>query len=339
MPTVPQLDFRIIGPRDFVGADVSVEGYVRTLNELITHSSFWRTINLEVTSSSAAAIVIAPIASLPMNGMRVIVAGGFTDTNTNFFQIRTAGSPETHVASNMYVGFTPSTSGSYTNFMSTQPFGTTGSLNRWSKYWSMGAVTNANAMFLIETQESILIHTVQPGVTSQYGALVGAIFLGYDSAGTESGRLFGMATTGNANPVSNFWAVTSAWLSNSTSANQNHMGGFEVLNGTGQNIWTIITRQSAISLTSQYPGETSTSNGTLTGLGSHVVRDAGNAALGFLRQIYAHQDRYSVAPGFIMSGSLNRSDSVPVGVFVSYGAMNALGDCALFISTGSTNQG
>src|SRR5688572_27600691 len=114
MPTVPQLDWRIIGPIDYYHGEITVEGYVRTIDRLVANSSFWRTISLDVTGSSNAAIVIAPRAGLPLEGMRVIVAGGFTDTNSNFFQVRIAGTPEAHVANNMYVGFTPSTSGSYT---------------------------------------------------------------------------------------------------------------------------------------------------------------------------------------------------------------------------------
>lgn len=316
---------------------------MKTINDLVSFSSFWRTIMLDVTSSNSAAIVIAPISGSALQNMRVVFAGGLTGvgTGSEMFQIRQANTPETFVASNIYVGFSPSTTGSYVSgaFNDTQPFGSTGSLSRWSKYWSIGVHSQGTCMYMIESQESFLLHYSTPGVIGNRGCLVGAILVGYDAASSENGRVFGMCVTGDGAPPSNFWALTATWLGHLTTANEDHMCVFDVLNGNTPNTVALAARQTSMTFAGTWPGETTTSNGTISGIGQHVVRSDGASALGFFRQIYAHQDRYMPVAGLVTSGSTNKSDSRVIGAYVSYGAVNGLGDTLLLISTGVQNAG
>lgn len=337
MPTVPRLEFHVIGPRDYVSGAQTVQGYLQSVDRLVQNSSYWRTISLDITSSAAGAIVIAPNSTLDLAPMRVVLAGGFSSPSTHLFQDRTAGTPETFVPGAIYVGLSPSASNGYVNgsWVNGEPFGTTGSLNRWSKYWPISAPASGSSLFMVESQETVMFGLLNPGVVSNYGFYAGAIFLGYDNDSSESGRVYGMATTGNTTPATTFWTSTTTWLANVTTPNSNHAGIFNVIGGTGQNSWSLVVRQTNLTVSSNWPGELSTSNNTISGLGLHYVSSATSQAVGYLRQCYAHQDRYSVAPGLVLSGGMNSVNARIVGAYITYGSVGATTDSLLMISTGS----
>lgn len=333
---VPQLQWNVLGPIDTVSGSTSLNGILRTVDLLMSHSAYWQMTALDTTGSLAVAAVLSPRSgTTDVSDMRVIITGDLLTIPSSSFAPRTTGIPETHVSNNVYIGISPSTTASYVqgHYNSDSPLQGAA----WSGYWSIGDRTDRSNVVMIESQESIWLFMREPGVNEIVGGAAGVLWAGYDGGSSLDGRIYGMIVTGDTSISSAFLGLTTSFLSHGTTANVQHAGCFYIVDGVLSSSISTVTPAATFTSTPDYPGPLFTTNNTLTGLPLHYISNGGagaTRAIGFLRQIYAAQDMYAPAVGLIVSASISSADSNVVGAYLSP-STTATSDAILFISSGT----
>lgn len=339
----PLLQFAAVGPVAISGSGAPDKNSVlRTISTLIFSSSvYWEVDYTDITGSNVTALVLRPKQALSSTpNMRVILCGDFSQANSGtFMQVRDAvGTQDDAPSGDLMIGFAPNTaeygSGSYVagRWDGPAPFGTN---PRWSKYWSMGTRSNMQFVGLVESSETLFIYTKKAGTGdgTNYAAYVGATISGLDSGSSESGRVYGMATTGRATAYIGFWQQQFYFMGQSEIANESHFGCFLTSGSYASNGWDLITHLYTISEAPSFPGSMTSTAQTIVGQPILMTSTIASRSPGYLRQVYMHQDSYSSPIALIVSGANSLSGQV-VGIIWSP-SNSETSDSLLFGSTGS----
>lgn len=314
MPAPPQLTWNFVGPVAFAsathpGAAPTKQEFMSGIITLFKNSSYWTITNIDTTGSLYEAVVVGPITGSNTQ-QRVILTANATGSNS-FFANRQAGTSDGTSTGHMMIGLAPSGGlGTYINgqFLSDFPFG---SGVRWSKYWSMGALSNTTTEFavLIESADCFFIGA-KGRTSSMYGTLIGGIGYSLDSGSGEANNIvYGMSTTGNSIITSNFLQTNTNFLGHNTNTALSHIGFFIVSGGnpnsmpspTGSNdnyfeLATIAQNYALFGPDDSSRGQTITSEETLQGYPLLVVSNqTPYRSICVLRQIYAIGDYVSLA--------------------------------------------
>jgi len=314
MPAPPQLTWNMVGPIAFAsathpGTAITKQEYMSCVISLFKSSSYWTVTNIDTTGSLYEAVIVGPRTGSNTQ-QRVLFTANATGSNS-FFAPRAGASADSIPVGRMMIGLAPSGGlGTYVNgrFLSDFPFG---SSTRWSKYWSMGALSNTTTEFgfLIESADCFFFGA-KGRVSSVYGALIGGIGYSLDSGSGETNSIvYGMSATGDVIVNNTFFSAGTNFLGTSTGDDTPHTGFFIVSGGianampspTGSNsnyfeVATIAQSFQLVGPADSSRGQTITSEETLQGLPIFMVSNqTPYRAICVLRQVYAIGDYVSLA--------------------------------------------
>lgn len=338
----PALQFSSVGPIGISGSGAPDKNSIlRTLSSLIsTHSLCWQIDTSDVTGSTLQALVVKPTTSSGTPNMRIIFAGDFTQPNSGSFMAKytAGGAIDDATSGHIMIGLAPNIneygSGTYVagRWDGPAPFGTN---PRWSKYWSMGTRAGMTHIGIIESTETLFVYMKNSGAGTgtTFGGYAGAIISGFDTQTSENGRVYGMITTGGTSINSAFWATQLNFMGQYEVANDSHAGCFITSGSYASNEWDLITHLFSMSENAGFPGSTGSPGSTIIGQPITMISTITPKSIGYMRQVYMHQDSFSVPVSLIVSGA-NSSNGQIVAVAFSP-TNNAVSDTVLFGSTGS----
>lgn len=338
----PLLQFAAVGPVAISGSGAPDKNSVlRTLSSLITSSSLcWEVDNTDITGSNVVALVLRPRQSSATPNMRVVICGDFSQANSGTFMqaYQAVGTADDAPAGDLMIGFAPNTaeygSGSYVagRWDGPAPFGTN---PRWSKYWSMGTRSNMQYIGLVESTETLFIYTkkASSGEGTNYAAYVGAIISGFDSGSSESGRVYGMGTTGQESANTGFWSSQALFMGQTEVVNSSHFGCFLTSGSYASNGWDLITHLYTMNEAAAFPGSTTSNGQSIVGQPVLMTSTVTPRSPGYLRQVYMHQDSYSSPIALVVSGANSATGQVVAVIWSP--ANQTVCDSLLFGSTGS----
>lgn len=333
----PLIQWNATNLMPLTGTSPTLDNMLRSVDALVSsHSLYWGVVTRDVTGSDYHALVLAPISSSATPGQRVVLTGDFTGSTSDFFQIRTIGTPETNTANTLYMGFTPNIDenggGSYNigGWNSDIPFG---SNVRWSKYWPVGARAGATWVQCVESAETLMFVFRGPSNYVIAGS-AGAIVSGYDSGSSENGRVYGMVTSGGG-ITALFWSSSTTFFGNSTTSTINHAGVFVVSGGVAHRQWDLIEKVTTLQVNASLPGPMKSSNMSIVGIPIALASTINARAVGYYRQMYMFNDTIATPVQYVLSGS-SVNDAQVVGIMLSLGNDTVTADTVLFISTGSS---
>jgi hypothetical protein len=168
-----------------------------------------------------------------------------------------------------------------------------------------------------------------------YGSHLGAIIQGYDSGSSESGRVYGMTTTGTTAIATTVNAGATNFLGHNATSNNTHAGVFAVSGGIANREFQLVAKSLTTTFAgTSFPGQLITTEQSIIGIPIPVYATANDRAVGVYRQLLAFQDDYAYPFGLIMSGT-NSLNARTVGVYMTFGSTSTTTDALLFLSTGS----
>lgn len=181
---------------------------IDAVDTALASATYW-----EKKSEAAGYIEIGPKAGSAIPNFKAIICGAPGAAAVL--------APDTDGAA-LWVGIAPS-GGTLGTWNSATPYGA----SRWSKYWKCCTTAVCESLYLLETNESLMIVFRDNSLDNFYACLIGAVFTPPDAGSAESDdRVYGMITSGTTAIAPTFWNSQTSFLGHSALNNQSHMGIF-----------------------------------------------------------------------------------------------------------------
>ena len=186
----------------------SVQAALDAMQLAVAAHADWR-----VVSNALNVLEIAPVASSPVNAMRVLICGDPHSAQCS--------NPHNKIAGVLYVGLAPD-GGTLGNALgNANPYGAV----RWTGYYKCtGIITGSdpcNNTYAVASKESIGLWFHEAASDDWFGAVVGCVIdppHNIDGEGTP-GRVYGILSAGGAPLHNSFWSAAGGFLSGTSNGN------------------------------------------------------------------------------------------------------------------------